>query len=112
MQISLLNLVPEMQLANIYQRKRDMIRDRAVGRSENPEDIGLLKEKFCFLNSYRDPGGTIPSDNYLPIKLAKYNKFVTGCHENIKISCSRRQIGGFLPLKYVTIEQKFNKNSI
>ena len=26
MQISLLNLVPEMQLANIYQRKRDMIR--------------------------------------------------------------------------------------
>ena len=34
MQISLLNLVPEMQLANIYQRKRDMIRDRAVGSSE------------------------------------------------------------------------------
>lgn len=58
MQISLLNLVPEMQLANIYQRKRDMIRDRAVGSSE-------------------DPGGTIPIDNYLPIKLAKHNKFVT-----------------------------------
>ena len=37
MQISLLNLVPEMQLANIYQRKRDMIRDRAVESSENPE---------------------------------------------------------------------------
>ena len=37
MQISLLNLVPEMQLANIYQRKRDMIRDWAVGSSENPE---------------------------------------------------------------------------
>ena len=40
MQISLLNLVPEMQLANIYQRKRDMIRDRAVGSSENPEGGG------------------------------------------------------------------------
>ena len=40
MQISLLNLVPEMQLANIYQRKRDMIRDRAVGSSENPKGEG------------------------------------------------------------------------
>ena len=42
MQISLLNLVPEMQLANIYQRKRDMIRDRAVGSSENPEGGGVV----------------------------------------------------------------------
>ena len=65
MQISLLNLVPEMQLANIYQRKRDMIRDRAVGSSENPKgeggggssNIGLLRVKVLLLILILRSGG-------------------------------------------------------
>ena len=87
MQISLLNLVPEMQLANIYQRKRDMIRDRAVGSSEfwrggegnrGSRNIGLWKENVLLLYSLR---GTIR------IFLSNWQKKNCNwiCHEKIKL---------------------------